>query len=83
MTHERRGVQERLGTDPDVPDVLGQLMTAEEVAYDLRMERSTVEDYGRRQVLPSIKIGRHRRYIRSDLTTLIHRLRTSGDLSNP
>jgi len=82
MANEHRGLHQRLGADSDVPDVLGELMTAEQVAYELRMQRSTVEDYGRREVIPSIKIGRHRRYIRSDLTSLIDRLRAPGDSSN-
>lgn len=58
-----------------VPDVLGEIMTAQQVADLFRMQRSTVEDYGRRGVIPSVKLGRHRRYIRSDLAALIERLR--------
>lgn len=68
-SHRRTEVENR------VPDVLGEIMTAQQVAELLRMQRSTVEDYGRRGVIPSIKLGRHRRYIRSDLVALIERLR--------
>jgi excisionase family DNA binding protein len=82
MAHERGGSRERSSAGTEVPDVLGELMTAEQVAHTLRMRRSTVEDYGRRQVIPSIKIGRHRRYIRSDLTSMIERLREFIDVSN-
>lgn len=68
-SHRRTDVENR------VPDVLGEILTAQQVAELLRMQRSTVEDYGRRGVIPSIKLGRHRRYIRSDLVALIERLR--------
>jgi len=61
---------------PDrVPDVLGEILTAQQLAEMLRMQRSTIEDYGRRGVIPSIKLGRHRRYVRSDVVALIERLR--------
>jgi excisionase family DNA binding protein len=42
-------------------------MTAQEVAALLRMRLSTVEDYARGGVLPSVKVGRHRRFIRSQV----------------
>ncbi len=58
-----------------VPDVLGEILTAQQLAEMLRMQRSTIEDYGRRGVIPSIKLGRHRRYIRSDVVALIEQLR--------
>jgi excisionase family DNA binding protein len=57
------------------PDLLGEILTSEQVAQLLAMRRSTVEDYARRGVLPSIKLGRHRRYLRSDVETLIRGLR--------
>jgi len=57
------------------PDILGEILTSEQVAQLLAMRRSTVEDYARRGVLPSIKLGRHRRYLRSDVAGLIARLR--------
>ena len=44
---------------------LSEMMTSAEIAELLRMKRSTVEDYARRGLLPSIKLGRHRRFIRS------------------
>lgn len=59
----------------DLPDLLGEILTSEQVAQLLAMRRSTVEDYARRGVLPSIKLGRHRRYLRSDVETLIRGLR--------
>jgi excisionase family DNA binding protein len=41
------------------------VMSASEVADLLHIPVSTVQDYGRRGILPSVKIGRHRLYIRS------------------
>ncbi|HEV7774269.1 MAG TPA: helix-turn-helix domain-containing protein [Conexibacter sp.] len=55
--------------------MLGEILTAQQLAEMLRMQRSTIEDYGRRGVIPSIKLGRHRRYIRSDVARMVERLR--------
>lgn len=56
---------------PASPDagasLLDELMTADQVAQLLQMQQSTIEDYARRGVLPSVKIGRHRRFVRSQL----------------
>lgn len=46
---------------------LSELMTATQIAELLQMKRSTVDDYARRGVLPSIKLGRHRRFVKSDV----------------
>jgi excisionase family DNA binding protein len=54
---------------------IDELLTAEQVAELLHMPRSTIEDYARRGVLPSIKLGRHRRFVRSDIADAIERLR--------
>lgn len=45
------------------------LMTAAQVAELLCVPRSSVYEYARRQndPLPAIEIGRHRRFLRSDL----------------
>ena len=53
------------------PSLLDELMTAREVAEMLRIRVSTVEDYARRGLLPSVKLGRHRRFIRSELEQAI------------
>jgi excisionase family DNA binding protein len=53
------------------PSLLDELLTAAEVASILRLKVSTVEDYARRGVLPSVKVGRHRRFIRSELERAI------------
>lgn len=53
---------------------LDELMTAEQLAALLRVRKSTVEDYARRGLLPSLKLGRHRRFIRSDVVDAIDKL---------
>lgn len=47
--------------------LLDELMTAPQMAAVLHMRVSTVEDYARRGLLPSVKLGRHRRFVRSDV----------------
>jgi excisionase family DNA binding protein len=42
-------------------------MTASQVAALLQMRLSTVESYARRGLLPSVKVGRHRRFVRSQV----------------
>lgn len=59
-------------------DVRDELMTAEQLAGLLQMRRSTVEDYARRGLLPSLKLGRHRRFIRSDVLNALDALRRQG-----
>jgi len=54
---------------------LDELLTADEVAELLHIPSSTVSDYARRGVLPSIKLGRHRRFVRSDVADAIEGLR--------
>jgi excisionase family DNA binding protein len=46
-------------------------MTAAEVAALLQVPRSTVEDWARRAVIPSKKVGRRRLYIRSKIERLL------------
>ena len=58
--------------------LLTELMTADQVADLLQMRRSTVEDYARRGLLPSLKLGRHRRFVRSDVEATIARLRNGA-----
>ena len=55
--------------------VLSELMTAAQLAELLQMKRTTIEDYARRGLLPSIKLGRHRRFVRSDVEAALERLR--------
>jgi excisionase family DNA binding protein len=39
------------------------------------MRESTVRDYARRGVLPSIELGRHRRFVRTDVVSAVEQLR--------
>lgn len=55
---------------------LTELMTAGQVAEVLQMKRWTVEDYARRGLLPSIKHGRHRRFVQSDVEAALEQLRS-------
>jgi len=55
--------------------LLSELMTSAQVADLLQMKRTTIEDYARRGLLPSLKLGRHRRFVRSDVEAAIARLR--------
>jgi excisionase family DNA binding protein len=43
------------------------VMTARDVAHLLHAPVSTVEDWARRGILPSVKIGRRRLYIRQNI----------------
>jgi len=54
---------------------LDELLTADEVAELLHIPRSTVSEYARRGVLPSIKLGRHRCFVRADVAEAIGLLR--------
>jgi excisionase family DNA binding protein len=47
------------------------VMSAAEVAELLHVSKSTVEDWARRGIIPSKKVGRRRLYIRSKIETLL------------
>ena len=47
------------------------VMTAREVAGLLHAPASTVEDWARRGVLPSVKVGRRRLYIRQRIEAVL------------
>lgn len=55
------------GPSSPTTSLLDELMTARQIADVLQMRVSTVEDYARRGVLPSVKLGRHRRFIRCEV----------------
>jgi excisionase family DNA binding protein len=55
------------GVDDAGRSLLDELMTSRQVAALLQMRLSTVETYARRGLLPSVKVGRHRRFIRSQV----------------
>ncbi|HMJ35709.1 MAG TPA: helix-turn-helix domain-containing protein [Baekduia sp.] len=50
-------------------------MIAQQLADLLLVRKSTVEDYARRGLLPSLKLGRHRRFIRSDVVEALDGVR--------
>jgi excisionase family DNA binding protein len=52
--------------------------TAEELATLLLVRKSTVADYARRGLLPSLKLGRRRRFVRSDVIHAIDELRRAA-----
>jgi excisionase family DNA binding protein len=65
--------------DPPATDsLLDELMTSGEVADLLAMRRSTVDDYARRGLLTSLKLGRHRRFVRTDIVRALDELRRRG-----
>jgi excisionase family DNA binding protein len=60
-----------MAAEPSRPLSAADVMTAAEVAALLRVPKSTVEDWARRGVLPSKKVGRRRLYIRSRIEALL------------
>ena len=62
-------------SEPVSDSLLSQLLTSKQVAELLQMKRTTVEDYARRGLLPSLKLGRHRRFVRSDVEAALSQLR--------
>ena len=73
MKLEQKGQSSPAAAEPP-SSLLDELMTAEQMAGILQMRVSTVEGYARRGLLPSVKVGRHRRFIRSDVEQAIARL---------
>jgi excisionase family DNA binding protein len=53
------------------PLTAADVMTASEVAELIGVPRSTVEDWARRSIIPSRKVGRRRIYVRSRIESLI------------
>lgn len=62
-----------LESGPTAGVTLDELMTADEVADLLLLPASTVKDYARR-ILPSIKLGKHRRFVRSAVQAALDEL---------
>lgn len=52
-----------------------RLLTAAEAADFLRLRESTLRDYARRGVVPSVRIGRHVRFLEPDLVAWLEGLR--------
>lgn len=59
------------------------VLTADEVAELLQLRPSTVQDYARRGIIPSFKLGRFRRFVRADVEATLERLRESGGYLSP
>ena len=76
-TYPDRGRENPESTDGG-RSLLDELMTARQVAELLQMRISTVETYARRGLLPSVKVGRHRRFIRSQLERALTALTDGG-----
>lgn len=68
---EKRVVSEHVSQDlsrsPRAGLTRADLLTPDEVAALLSVPVSTVRDWARRGVLPSRKLGRHRRFLRSEV----------------
>ncbi len=50
------------------------ILTAGQVADLLGLREGTIEDYARRELLPSFKLGKHRRFIRAQVEARIAEL---------
>ena len=59
------------------------LLTADEVAELLQLRPSTIQDYARRGIIPSFKLGRFRRFVRADVEATLELLRESGGYPSP
>jgi excisionase family DNA binding protein len=63
---------ERGATAPNL-----RLLTSAEAAEFLTLKESTRRDYSRRGIVPSVKIGRHLRFVEADLVGYLDGLRRS------
>ena len=68
------------GATEQRPLTAADVLTAAEVAVILRVPRSTVEDWARRGVVPSRKVGRRRLYIRSRIEAMLLAENSEEDL---
>lgn len=63
------GFRER--SEPSVNLTASDVLTVSEVAELLHVPESTVGDWARRQVIPSLKLGRRRIFIRSKIEAIL------------
>jgi excisionase family DNA binding protein len=69
---------QRPSVAPSPPELTREdLMTARQVADLLGVPLSTVHEWGRRGVLPRVKLGRHVRFVRSHVERTILAARDS------
>jgi len=59
-----------------------RLLTSAEAAEFLTLKESTLRDYSRRGIVPSVKIGRHLRFVEADLVGYLDGLRRSLHAKN-
>lgn len=59
------------GEPQQQPATADDILSVNEVAELLKLSPRTVGEYGARGVLPSVKIGRHRRFSRRELESLM------------
>lgn len=67
----------QLGGAPRGGLTRAELMTPDEVALLLAVPVSTVRDWARRGLIPSRKLGRHRRFLRSEIERWVVRDRVA------
>src|SRR5438105_3476356 len=60
-----------IGEAHQQPATADEVLSVNEVAELLKLSPRTVGEYGARGVLPSVKIGRHRRFSRRQLEALM------------
>lgn len=58
-------------SEPSVDLTARDVLTVSEVAELLHVPESTVGDWARRQVIPSLKLGRRRIFIRSKIEAIL------------
>jgi excisionase family DNA binding protein len=56
-----------------------RLLTSAEAAEVLTLKESTLRDYSRRGIVPSVKIGRQLRFVEADLVGYLDGLRRAFD----
>lgn len=57
------------------PGSATRLMTPADAAVFLTLRESTLRDYARRGIVPSVKLGRHLRFVEADLVAYLELLR--------
>jgi excisionase family DNA binding protein len=56
-------------------DSATKLLTPADAAEFLTLRESTLRDYARRGIVPSVKLGRHLRFVEADLVAYLELLR--------
>lgn len=74
MTFEAPSGTFTLHVPPEDGQPAPALLTPAEAAHFLNLRRSTLDDYARRGIVPSVRLGRHRRFRRSDLERFLQDL---------